>query len=156
MSPSLEPIVFECEATELQSIPVTIGGVKYVLKEPDADATAKYESAKHGSVRMNEETGKPERLEGLGDIKPLLVSWCLFEMTEQGPKRVHEMVIRKWKSDIVNRLYDAARDMGGLVDRLSLEDMIKERDKLNREIERQQAAKDEPKNSLSSTADTLE
>lgn len=90
----MEPLVFE--SLEPISIPVTLGEKKYVLKEAPEALYCKYLDAlmKAGQV-IERPDGKKEVAAGAGiyETESLLVSYCLFEVTENGGLRA---VDQKW------------------------------------------------------------
>jgi len=64
---------------------VGYGGKKYFLCEADTDAATKYRNSAVKAARLND--GKVERIEGIGDVEPLLVSLCL-RVRVTGPDQV--------------------------------------------------------------------
>ncbi len=97
-------------------LPVKFGGNKYVLREADADAGAKYRSATTSCARM--EDGKVYGMDGIGDIQPLLVSLCLCQTNPHNGElrldtngrvvKVDLATVKSWPDRIITRLFDEA------------------------------------------------
>src|SRR4051812_878860 len=92
----------EFDSLEPIEVPVRLGSKSYVLREPSEDIACKYRNALLKATKLGSD-GKPTSLEGLADIEPQLVSWCLFEVTNPGGddqaklvKPVPVSVIRGW------------------------------------------------------------
>ncbi|GIW60120.1 MAG: hypothetical protein KatS3mg087_1186 [Patescibacteria group bacterium] len=95
----------------LTEIPV-IGpdGNKYVLKEATAKAAKEFNNARISGVVLGP-TGKPQKLESIGELESLLVSLCLF--AEDG-RPVHRQQIEKWPARVVRKLFIEAKRISKL------------------------------------------
>lgn len=75
----MEPMVFE-DIAPIQ-VPVHLGKTRLVLHEATEDAATQYTNAKFAAARFK--GGELDRMSGLADVEPLLVSLCLCK-TEDG------------------------------------------------------------------------
>jgi hypothetical protein len=122
----------------LQLIEVPITGPdrkKYMLREASGDAVAKFNNARARCVRF--QNGGMSAVDGQGDLEPLLVSYCLFEVYDTGEvatKSVPVAMVRNWPERVIRRIYDKAREISEIDQDGSLEDLKKQRDKLNEQI----------------------
>ncbi|MEM2932494.1 MAG: hypothetical protein QXI61_06605 [Nitrososphaerota archaeon] len=94
-------------------------GQKYVLKEATAKVAKEFNNARISGVVLGP-TGKPQRLESIGELESLLVSLCLFH--EDG-RPVLRQQIEKWPAKVVKSLFDEAKRISGLDEGL---DFVKE------------------------------
>jgi hypothetical protein len=94
-------------------IPTSIGGKKYVLREASGGAAVRYRSASARCLRMND--GKLSAMEGIGELEPLLISMCLFEVTERGSVSMDtpqgRTLINSWPSRVHRALYEKAKEI---------------------------------------------
>lgn len=74
---------FDAEILEEE---VTIGGQKYVLREPSAEAGAKLRAARQTAITRDEETGKALSVDQVGIEKSdaVLVGECLYAVSPEG------------------------------------------------------------------------
>ena len=100
MFDSLEP------ATE----PVKISGKDYILKEIMGDAAAKYRNAEAKVIMVNQGT-KMAHIDGAGDLFPLLVSLCLFEVYDDKQRPVTLLQVKQWPDKVIVALYKAAKKL---------------------------------------------
>lgn len=75
---------------------VKIGGKSYTLHEASTDAACRYRNKHFSGAKYGD--GKLERMEGIADADPLLLSCCL---TDETNKMVTLEVIKKWPERIV-------------------------------------------------------
>jgi len=92
------------------SIPVTINGEQYELREADANAGVTYRNEIMAKTVM--EDGKATRLLNMADIEPLLVGMCLFKEGEDKP--VGRDFARKLSHRRLKVLYDTAERISEL------------------------------------------
>ncbi len=104
------------------TVPVTIGGKKYVLKEASGDAAVKYRNCLLKATKLGPE-GKPSSIDGMADAEPLLVSLCLFQIatsvnklgdavTAELPVPIH--VVRGWKNQVQKGLFARIKEISDL------------------------------------------
>lgn len=101
------------ESIEPISIPVTIAGKNYVLKEATADVACKYRNIILKSTKLNVD-GRVTSMEGLADAEPFLVSLCLFEVDGDKLKPVPITTIRSWPNRIQKALFAEAKNISEL------------------------------------------
>ena len=95
----------------LITIPVTIAGQEYELREASGDASAKYRNAMLACSTLGPD-GKPTKMEGLADVDFFLLSLCLFEKTTN--VLVPEAVIRSWPNRMCETLIEELKDISGM------------------------------------------
>ena len=99
-------------STERTEVPVTIDGKSYLLKETSGAEACEYRNAVLASTQME---GGRRTFVGLANSEPLLVSLCLYEITDDGPqKRVPLQVISNWPSKVVSQLFEKAKEISGI------------------------------------------
>lgn len=103
--------------SEFRSIDVKIGEKEYVLQEASGDAVCIYQNAMTKGVTLNSD-GKPEKISGLADADPLLVSHCLFDSRGNS---VPVMFVRSLPNRIQEALVKELKEMSGLTDKDSSE-----------------------------------
>lgn len=99
-------------------IAVTVGNKKYALKEASGDAAVRYRNAQLGCTELGPD-GKPKKIVGIGDTEPLLVSLCLFEVTEVDAEgnivktgaNVPVNTIRSWPARIQKALFEKIKEV---------------------------------------------
>ena len=92
--------------------PVKIGKKDYTLQEASGDAKCIHQNAMTKGVTLNS-AGKPEKISGLADADPLLVSHCLFDDTGT---HVSVMFVRRLPDRIMERLVLAVKTMSNMLD----------------------------------------
>jgi hypothetical protein len=95
----------------LITIPVTIAGQEYELREASGDASAKYRNAMLACSTLGPD-GKPIRMEGLADVDFFLLSLCLFDKATN--VLVTEDVIRSWPNRMCETLIDELKEISGM------------------------------------------
>ncbi len=98
--------------SEFRVVDVKIGKNEYTLEEASGDAKCIYQNAMTKGVTLNS-AGKPEKISGLADADPLLVSHCLFDSTG---KHVSVMFVRKLPDRIMEALVDEVKKMSNMLD----------------------------------------
>lgn len=101
------------------SVKVEIKKVQYVLKEADEAASIKFRNFMSRNVTYQE--GGVARIENQGEAPALLVSLCLFKVSQDREGKdvhvpVHIADIKKWKTSLVSSLYRKARQISGMDD----------------------------------------
>ncbi len=114
----------------LVEIDVTIGAVKYILREASGKAACLYRNAMFSHTALGPE-GNPVSFKGMADIEPLLVSLCLFRAEGNVPITIE--AVREWPSRILTSLYDKAKEISNLAeDEDTTESLIKEQKALDK------------------------
>lgn len=143
---------FDFSDLEPVRLAFNIGKRKFILCEADGDAGAKYRSAAVSAAKMND--GKVIRVDGMGDIEPMLVSRCLFYADENGHLRVddndnpikkylvEEAVIRSWPDRVQKALFNKVKEISGLDDTDTLEKVDKQIANLQKKREKLLAKKE--------------
>lgn len=110
------PKEIDFDNLELIEVPVKYKGKRYVLVEPDAEAARVYHNAVAATARLVD--GKYTGVQNAGDVEPLLISKCLFELYddkgETKRRPVTELQIRKLPNRLTKRLYDIVMEIGEL------------------------------------------
>lgn len=92
-------------------LPVTApDGTKYILREASEDQAVKFKNAQMSRVLLGPQ-GKPQKIDGMGDLEPMLVAMLLVGENE---RPINENLVRGWPSRMVRKLFDAAKDISGL------------------------------------------
>lgn len=81
----------------------TLLGKRYALVEATGEAAVRYQNALFKATRT--ENGKMLPGDKLADTEPLLVSLCLFEVTDKGRVRVPEAAVRQLPNRAQKRLF---------------------------------------------------
>jgi hypothetical protein len=138
------------ESLEPTTVPVTFKGRKYVLKEASSDATCKWRNSGLQGAQVRD--GKVSSLGNVADLEPLLVSLCLFDVTDGGEKPVPLKTVREWPYKVVSALFNRARDISGLAEEEDTEESLTKRiDELTAKRERLLSGESDSKNSPEST-----
>lgn len=103
-----DPMTFD--EIDLISVPVTIKGEEYVLREATSDAAGKYHDAIIKSTRMSD--GKITGSDGLGGVEALLVSLCLFRRKDDSAVSLTE--VRRWPTRVVKPLFERVKEISEL------------------------------------------
>lgn len=141
---------------------------RYILHEPSEDAVAKYTNARSRGAKFQD--GELHCVDGQGDLEYLLVSYCLFEakpdpegpvrfpdcdmqFTADGSKPINVNVLKNWPSRVVRPLFEKAKDIGEIDLDSDLASLRKQRDKIQRLIDRieRDSAKNVPSSSKESS-----
>lgn len=121
-----EPMVFNEVAPE---VPVEIKGKKYLLRSATSDAATKWQNKSIATRRYVEDAGgglKLFSLVNVADLEPLLVSSCLFEVSEGGKERPVTLVeVGKFDAKITSALFKRAEEISGLRTPISKENLLK-------------------------------
>jgi len=147
-------MVFDLEPIE---IPVTIGGVEYVLCEASADAARKFNNKRAEAGRFSD--GKLSGVSGLGDLEPLLVSSCLFRVTSRqvdgGVKRALSPVayntVLTWPARVVTPLFERAKKISELEETETLEALREQLKDTQEKIAELEAGENPAKNELAAS-----
>tara|TARA_R110000824_G_scaffold172434_1_gene350261 strand:+ start:1260 stop:1796 length:537 start_codon:yes stop_codon:yes gene_type:complete len=110
------PLTMVFDSIELKRIPVTIGGVEYVLQEADSEAGALYEDTMIASVKM--EDSKPVSVSNVKkrDLDLLVSCLRIEEKTDKGVKerRVLRSFVMELPRKVTAPLIDAVKEMSGI------------------------------------------
>ena len=106
------PLIFE--DLSIVEVSVKIAGEDYILREANGDIAAKYRNAVAACTKIGT-GGRLSELQGVGDVEPKLVAWCLFKQTATvGLQAVPEATVRSWPNRIQRALFDRAKKIGHL------------------------------------------
>ena len=115
-----DPIVLD-ELTPIE-IPVTLGKTHYVLREASADAARQYRNSAATGATFKD--GGVQTGSHVGDVQPLLVGLCLYEVLEwdEATQKAVKVSITpvgyntvlKWNERIVKQLFDRAKAISNL------------------------------------------
>ena len=98
-------------------IPVTFpNGDKYVLCEASEGTAKKYQDRRLACITLGP-SGKPQKLTGLAELQPFLVSMCLFPADKDGEpttKSVVQTLVESLPSKMVKKLHKAAMRISDL------------------------------------------
>lgn len=152
------------ESLELIEVPVTIGSVKYVLREADEGAAREFRNArlKGATLKDGDAATLPD---DPGGLQSLLLSGCIFRCNEEGepfssPVSRREITgymtpngtrYKGWPARIVKPLYEKAKEISELDETEgTIDDLTKQRDKLNDIIGRlkEETAKNEQSDTM--------
>lgn len=134
---------------------IRIGKKRYLLRQADEGGCTQYRNAGIACARLDSETGKPDRIEGLAALQPLLVSLCLHEEIKGQWQRVSITVVKTWPGPVVKKIFERAKEISDLAEApVSLEALKTQRDKLNEQIAKMEAAEEELGKSADDTQDT--
>jgi hypothetical protein len=100
------------DSISLITVPVTISGQLYELREASGDASAKYRNAMLACSTLGPD-GKPIRMDGLADVDFFLLSLCLFNMPAN--TLVPECEIRSWPNRICETLIEELKEISGML-----------------------------------------
>lgn len=149
------PIVID--SPEPIVVPVTIKDKKYELREAPEGAAAKYQDALLRSMRSQESTdgSKYTVTDRVTETEALLVSLCLFELTENGGfKTVPLTTIQGWVHRVVKPLFETAEKISGLARKETKEEIVKKIKELQVRLKRLDTQENELKNLQSAMMDT--
>ena len=141
----MEEITFETLLPK--EVRVTLGTDKFTLREASGSAGLQFRAARQKCFKRNDK-GEVSEVTGLEQTEALLVSLCLFDAED---KPVPEAVVTKWPYKVQRALYVKATKISYLVEEDTLEELIKERDELNKRIEELQKDNNPLKNSPGDT-----
>jgi len=111
----------EFDSVLLITVPVTIAGQAYELREASGDASAKYRNAMLACSTLGPD-GKPTKMEGLADVDFYLLSLCLFNMATGN--LVPECEIRSWPNRVCEVLIEELKEISGMSEQV-VEDSTK-------------------------------
>lgn len=118
---------------------------KYLLVQPTEGTAVKYRNQKaKGLTFVGNNLAK---VENPGDIEPLLVSWCLFQVEENSeppkvkttksglPVEVSISTIHKWPAPIIRQMFDWVKKVGQLDEKETEESLNKKIKELQDQLE---------------------
>jgi hypothetical protein len=125
-------------------VPVKIAGRNYVLREATGEAAGKYRAAslRGAEITHDDETGQRtiKRLESAADVEPLLVSLCLFDVTD-GERTVSIETVKAWPARVQRALFEKAKEISQLDEADDLAALERQAARLQARIERAKNAK---------------
>lgn len=123
-------------------LPVSIGSLKYVLREASGEVACEYRNAQLACTQIGE-NGKAVSIQGIADVELLLVSRCIFRLDGDREVPVSISEVATWPSRVVKILYEKAREISEM-DVMSEEDLGKQREQLDQRIARMRTSKNAP------------
>lgn len=123
---------FDDENAQPQVVPFKYKRKRYELREPDADQVILWRSWCVSKMVPNQTGNGPPMVPGPGfhDNEPYLVSLCVVEIVGPGKEKPVPLAqVRKWQYRMLEKLFNHAKVIGGIVedDTISgLEKKIKE------------------------------
>ncbi len=125
---------------EVIHFPVRYGKTShYVLVEPSGDAAVQYRNACLAATQLVD--GQISGVRGMGDVEPLLVSFCLHERRDDGDlgPLVKEKIIRSWPARVQKALFNKCIEIGDLKEGMeTIEDLEERLAKLRKEEKKKQ------------------
>lgn len=136
------------ESLELIEVPVKIGDVKYVLHEADEGAAKAYQNARMRGAKLDDGKVSWQLTEDLAGIPSMMLSLCLFRLTEEGkpfssPVSLREItgyregngiVHKGWPARIVKPVFKRLKDISELDDDETLESLQEQQEELGNRI----------------------
>ena len=117
----------------LQELPVKIDKKDYILKEATGGAVVVYRNSMMRGMTLRD--GKPQKLQDVGEVNLLLLSYCLFELKEKDGQNQEVLVglqtIKKWPNRIQSSLLKELKEISDLE-----EEGVDERDSLLEALKR--------------------
>lgn len=132
LSAALAEIVFD--TLQPVEVSVKLGGEQYWLKEASEAAAVAYRNASAAAVKM--EAGEVSGLGDVGDVEPLLVSYCLWRETPDGRKPVPVSTVRGWPAKVVKAIFNRVKEISELDEPETVEQVDKQIVRLQRKRER--------------------
>ena len=128
---NLSLLNFDTDDLTPRELPVKFRGLSYVLREASEDAVCRYRNKIMECTVMQD--GKAQRVQGMADVEPLLVSLCLFEeapldtmgafhppphrdgrLYPPGLLPVPLEVVLSWPNRVVKKLFETAKRISDL------------------------------------------
>ena len=107
------PVSVEELSLEEVTRPIRIDGKDYLIVEADSETAVSFRNIVLSKVTM--ENKKISGLSGIASAEPYLVSQCLKRLDKDGKRLpVGITEINGWKSRVVKRVYEIAREISGL------------------------------------------
>ncbi len=114
----------------LIELPVSVKGVKYVLREASGDAAVRYRNKLLDGTTLGPE-GNVVKVIGMANVEPFLVSLCLFD--EKG-RPVKCELIRSWPARIQKALFEKVKEISELDEEQDLDTLIKQQAEIDKKI----------------------
>jgi hypothetical protein len=132
-----------------REVPVRLGKQEYILAEASAGAAAAYDNRKMKGATLGED-GTFARLENLADLRPYAISLCL---RKENGEMVTEEWVRSLPDRIIDPLYDRLREISpSLFGTTTVEDLERQRSRIDEAIKALEAKKGDPKGSPAGTS----
>jgi len=131
---------------EIIELEIAIDSKTYLLREASGDASVKYRNACLSATKVKD--GKVSGFDGLADVEPLLISFCLYERKEDGTRgnRVKLDKIRAWPARVQKALFEKTKEISELdEDEETVESLEKKlKEAREKETEKEETVKNEP------------
>lgn len=130
------------DSAEPVSIPVTIAGEKYLLREASESVATEYRNAQLMAMQVNEsaEGNKIARVGRVIDTESMLVSKCLFKIEELDGKETEKPVplqqVKNWPHRISHKLFKTAEQISNLGKEETREELIKQKKDIDSKLKK--------------------
>ena len=114
------PIKFESLAKI--EVPVSLGGVDYLLLEADGAAITERDNAILSGTMMAD--GKPVKMNGVASVDAILLSRCLIDVKNN--HHVNLQTIHSWPARVRDALIERLKEISGITDSESEADEIED------------------------------
>lgn len=142
-------------STKRQEVPVKIDDENYVLMEASGLAVKEWRNAMSSGLEMvMDDDADSRKVSGIkpGDEETLLLSMCLYRRDEKGAMEgVSKVKIESWPERVIKPLYEKLKDISDLDEDNTIEGLEKQRDKLNKTIDKLKKKEETRKNSQKTT-----
>jgi hypothetical protein len=122
-----DPLVFDDLEPRCERF--AMGGEQYVLREPTESAAVRYRNALAKATKFGPD-GKPVGIGDIASADPVLLSDCLFRVTDRGEQQVSTDEILKWTARRVKPLLARLKEMGELEEKDTPESLGEKIDRL--------------------------
>lgn len=153
-------LVFDNEDLTPVFIDFSYGKENFRLKEPIEAAIIKYKDYIYTHSKLTED-GTPDSMGEVAGADAVLVACCLYRVTANGDgsqseTQVNEMWVRRQRPAFVRKVYAKIREIGGLDEEESPEQLEKQIASLTKRLDRLRAKGNPVKNGQSDTPHTSE
>ena len=127
-----------------------VKGKKYLAVQAFGTQAAKYKSLMQQTIKFNEDRST---IEGAGDIEPIMVSICSFEIKADGTRGplVKEDVVRSWPYKAIKKVFDWIIESSDLKEEPTIESLTKEITTLQKKLAKLQKGQTDVKNDQTET-----
>lgn len=135
-------------------IPLKVGTKSYVIMEASAGAAVAYENAMSGAIRFAHNS--PERIQGMAEADPILVSNCVGKAdgsgglrldTDGNPVTLGIKEVKAWPNSVFRAVYDKIKEISPDLEKkiVTIEGLTSQIDKLTEQRDKMIADRDAKK-----------